>query len=266
MTEVRNISLEKFVATAIYPCKNQEAGCKEKFTVHDRNKHLSVCLYRSRKCPVSTISSVDCSWTGIVSDIEPHIEDKHSCDVFPVPNHFLLELHNLDRGLSYPNAVFTLGELFYLDFKAEGDAFKFGVFHIGPEEETEVFKYGIKIGSFEVYISVTRNCYSHLEGDPMDLKSEKCVKIYYDTILDFVDESGHLLCELEIGREKLNGFVLEEPRKSLYKILVCGGAGHEWFNTDRLVASVPAGSEEFVITQANLPPKNKINEEKEFSY
>jgi len=51
--------------------------------------------------------------------------------------------------LIYSLAVFTLRELFYLDLKAEVDVFKFGVFHIGPEEGTEVFKNGIKIGSFE---------------------------------------------------------------------------------------------------------------------
>jgi len=94
-TDFRNVSLKTFAATALYPCKNQEAGCKETFTVDDRIKHLSVCLYRSRKCPVSITSGVDCSWTGILLDLKAHIEDKHSWIVFPVPKHFLLELSNL---------------------------------------------------------------------------------------------------------------------------------------------------------------------------
>jgi E3 ubiquitin-protein ligase SIAH1 len=226
----RNVSLEKFAATVLYPCKNWEAGCKDTFTMDNRNKHLSVCLYRSRKCPVSIISSEDCSWAGILSNLEAHIEYKHSWEVFRVPNHFVMELHNLARGFNYSLAVFTLKELFYMDLKAEGDAFKFGVCHIGPVEKTEFFKYGIKIGSFEEHISVTRKCYSHLEGDTMDLKSEKCVMIYYDTILDFVDERGNLSCEFEIGREKLNGFLLKEPRKSAYKILVHGSLQKDcWF-------------------------------------
>jgi len=88
--------------------------------------------------------------------------------------------------------VFTLEELIYLGLKTEVRVFKFDVFHIGPEEETEVFKYGIKIGSFEEYISITRKCCRHVEGDPMDLKPEKYVKIIYGNILEFVDKSGHL--------------------------------------------------------------------------
>jgi E3 ubiquitin-protein ligase SIAH1 len=33
---VRNISLEKFAATAVYPCKNVRDGYKETFTADDR--------------------------------------------------------------------------------------------------------------------------------------------------------------------------------------------------------------------------------------
>jgi hypothetical protein len=138
-------------------------------------------------------------------------------------------LENVARGQSFPIPAFTLGELFYVTFETEGDAFSFGVFHFGPKEESEAFKYGIKIGSYKEYVAVTGNCHSCLEGDPMDLHPEKYVKIYYNTILDFVDENGHLLCEIEIGREKLDGFLLEEQRKFLYTFRVPGGDGHFWF-------------------------------------
>jgi hypothetical protein len=48
---VRNIALEKLAATAIYPCKNREAGCKETFTVNGKGGHLADCLFQSRECP-----------------------------------------------------------------------------------------------------------------------------------------------------------------------------------------------------------------------
>ena len=220
--KVRNISLEKLAAFATYPCKNHEAGCKETSTMGERNKHLSVCLYRSKKCPVSRLPHGNCSWNGIVSDIKAHIEDKHTYDFPTVPNHFLMSICNLAKGMSYCSTVLILGELFYFTFKAEGDVFSFGVFHFGPTEETEAFKYGIKIGSFEEYISVTRKCHSCLEGGLKDVQPGKCVKIFYDTILDFVSESGHLSCEFEIRREKLSGFLLEEQRKSSYLVSVYG--------------------------------------------
>jgi Zn-finger nucleic acid-binding protein len=219
---VRNISLEKLAAFAKYPCKNYKAGCKETSTMDDRNKHLSVYLYRSKKCPVSRLPHGNCSWSGIVSDIKAHIEDKHAYDFPTVPSNFLMSICNLAKGMSYCSTVFILGELFYFNLKAEGDVFSFGVFHFGPSEETEAFKYGIKICSFEECISLTRKFHSCLEGGLKDLQPGKCVKIFYDTILDFVSESGHLSCEFEIGREKLNGFLLVEQRKSSYLVSVYG--------------------------------------------
>ena len=225
----RNIALETYAATAVYPCKNQEAGCRETFTMDYRSKHHSVCLYRSKKCPVGVLTGVDCSWTGIQLTLEAHLVTKHDTVVFIVPNHFTMLLRNLARGKSYPLPVFTLGELFYVTLEAEGDAFSFGVFHFGPKEESETFKYGIKIGGFEEYISVTSKCHSCLEGDPMELQPENYVKIYYNTIRGFVDESGHLLCEFEIGREKLNGFLLDELRKSSFRVFVNDSDGHFWF-------------------------------------
>jgi E3 ubiquitin-protein ligase SIAH1 len=226
---VRNIILENLAAAAIYPCKNKKAGCEKNLAMDDRNKHLSVCLYQSIKCLVGVMWGVNCSWTGIQLDLEAHLEDKHSWEIFIVPNNFTMLLYRLARGKSYPLPVFTLGQLFYVTLESEGDAFKFGVFHFGPKEESEAFKYGIKIGNSESYISVTRKCHSCLEGDPMNLQPEKYVKIYYDTILNFVDERGHLSCEFEIGREKLNGFLLEEARKSSYTVRVNPSDGHFWF-------------------------------------
>ena len=215
---VRNITLENLAATAIYPCKNREAGCEETFTVDDRNKHLAVCLYQSRKCPVSKIPHSNCSWNGILLDLKAHIEDKHANDT--APNHFLMSLCDLARGMSYCWYAFILGELFYFTFKTENDVFSFGVFHCGPTEETEAFKYGIKIGNSEEHVTVTRKCHSYLEGGLKDLQHGKCFKIFYDTVLEFVSEFGHLSCELEIGREKLDGFSLKEEGKTSCQVTV----------------------------------------------
>jgi hypothetical protein len=53
-----------------------------------------------------------------------------------------------------------MGELFYLTWKTKGDIISFGVLHFGPKNETNNFKYGIKIGSSGVYVDVSRNCHS----------------------------------------------------------------------------------------------------------
>jgi hypothetical protein len=61
-----------------------------------------------------------------------------------------------------------------------------------------------------------------LDVDFTDLQHRKSVAISYETILDFVDESGRLSCEVEIGREKLDGFVSEELQEHLQVVSVVG--------------------------------------------
>jgi hypothetical protein len=221
---VRNIALEKLAATAVYPCKNREAGCGETFTVNEKDNHLAECLFQRKRCPFRKLSGINCPWTGTMSDIAVHIKDKHNSETAEVQGHFKVKLLDLGRGRRYHQAVFILGESFYLTWETKSDAFSFGVFHFGPKEETEAFKYGIKIGNSEEYISVIRKCHSYLEGGFKDLQPENYVKLYYNTILNCLSESRDLSCEIEIGREKLGGFVSEELQELLQVVCdICMG-------------------------------------------
>jgi hypothetical protein len=217
---VRNFTVEKIAATAIYPCKNRESGCKETFTADDRNIHLSVCLYQSRKCPLSIMSEVDCSWTGTLSDIAAHIRDAHAIRTAEVSGHFKVQLLDVVRQGTYFKLVLVLGEFFWLLWFPEHNELDFTVVHLGLKEGSETFKYGIKVGDSEEYTAGTRKCQSYLDCALTDLKRRESVAISYETILDFVDESGCLSCEVEIGREKLDGFVLEEQQEHLEVVSV----------------------------------------------
>ena len=134
--------------------------------------------------------------------------------------HFKVTLPYLSRGRRYHQTVLILGELFYLTWETKGDAFNFGVFYFGNKKEAEAFKYGIKIGNSEEYVAVTRKCRSFLEGGLKDLQPEKYVKLYYNTILNCLSENTDLSCEIEIRREKLDGFVLEELQGFLKVVCV----------------------------------------------
>lgn len=212
---VRNISLEKLAATAVYPCKNREAGCGETFTVNGKDNHLAECLFQSRGCPFRELSGGGCAWTGTLSDLAVHIKDKHDSETAEVQGHFKVKLLDLSRGKRYHQAVLIMGELFYLTWELKDDTFSFGVFYFGLKKESEAFKYGIKIGNSEEHVAVTRNCHSYVEGGLKDIQPEKCVKLYYSTIRNCLSESKDLTCEIEIGREKLDGFVLEESQECL---------------------------------------------------
>ena len=212
---VRNITLEKFAATAIYPCKNKEAGCKETFAVEDRDNHPAECLFQSKECPFRKLSGVDCDWTGTLSDIIIHILTDHERETAEVARHFKVELLDFAIGRSYRRAVLTFGELFYLAWETEGDVFSFGIFHFGPKNEDNDFEYGIKIGNSAKYFAVTRKCHSYLEGGLKDMQPGKCVTRHYGTIQDCLGEHGKLTCEIEIRKWKLEGFVVEDMQESL---------------------------------------------------
>jgi hypothetical protein len=213
---VRNVALEKLAATAIYPCKNCEAGCEETFTLDDRNKHLSVCVYQSRKCPFA------CSWTGILSDIPVHIRTVHESGIAEAPEHFNVKLLDLLRGRIYYQLVLVMGEFFCLIWSTVDEDIDFIIMHIGVKENSEAFKFGIKIGNSEEYLTATRECHSYLGVDLPGWSFMNYVTINYDNILEFVSESGCLSCEIEIGRQKLDGFVLEELQEYLPVVSVVG--------------------------------------------
>jgi len=120
----------------------------------------------------------------------------------------------------YNQLVLVSGEFFYLAWESESKDFGFTVLHFGLKEISETFKYGIKIGNPEEYIAATRKCQSYFDVKLLILQRRKSVAISYDTILDFVSESGSLTCEIEIGTEKLDGFVLEELQEHLPMVYV----------------------------------------------
>jgi len=229
--------LEKLAATAIYPCKNREAGCEETFTVNGKGSHLTECLFQSRDCPFRKLSGGDCAWTGTLSDIPVHVKDKHCSETAEVQGHFNVKLLDLSRGKRYHQAVLILGDLFYLSWETMGNAFSFVVFHFCTKKETEVFKYSIKIGNSEEHVTVTRKCHSYLEVGLKDLQPEKYVKLYCNTILNCLSEKTDMLCEIEIGREKLDGFVLEESQECLqtvYAICVSRDSAHDIATREQL--------------------------------
>jgi len=182
-----------------------------------------VCL-EYMASPFKKLSGGCCAWTGTLSDIAVHITDKHCSETTEVQGHFKVKLLDLSRGKRYHQAVLVMGELFYLTWEITGDAFSFGVFYFGSKKETEAFKYGIKLGNSEEHVTVTRKCHSYVEGGLKDLQPEKYVKLYYNTLQNCLSESTDLSCDIEIGREKLDGFLMEELQECSQAVcVICVG-------------------------------------------
>jgi hypothetical protein len=179
-------------------------------------------LFWSKECPFSKLSGVDCPWIGGLSDIAVHIVAEHENETVEVEAHFRALLLDFVEESRYRIVVICSGELFYLSWKREGDMLSFEVFHFGPKNKTNAFKYGIKIGNSEHCVSVTRNCRSYLDCGLTEMQHRDCVTLPYSTVLDCLNASGHLSCEIEIGRENLDGFVSVELQESLQVAFAIG--------------------------------------------
>ena len=262
---VRNIALEKLADAAIYPCKNREAGCAETFTANGKGNHLAECLFHSIDCPFRKLPAGGCTWAGTLSDIPVHIKDKHDSETAEVQGHFKVKLLDLSRGKRYHQAVLIMGELFYLTWETNGEAFNFGVFYFRPKNETEAFKYGIKIGNSEEHVTVTRKCHNYVEGGLKSLQPEKYAQLYYNTIRNCLSENRDLSCEIEIGREKLDGFVLEESQEYLEAVCVTvvGRDGSEIIATrlslrPRLMGLLPRTNSIHNMATLLRPPRRNV--------
>jgi hypothetical protein len=161
------------------------------------------------------MSDVDCPWTGTLSGILLHIKTEHDSKIADVSGHFNLQLQDFERERFYSQLVLSLGEFFCLVWNTEHEDLVFTVLHLGPKADSGAFKYGIKISNSEEYVAGSRKCQSYLDVVPTDLHHWDCVAIKYNTLLYFISENGCLSCEIEIGREKLDGFVLREQEDYL---------------------------------------------------
>jgi len=150
-----------------------------------------------------------------VSDIAAHVSSDHSNEAIQDVRHFKVKLLDISRETRYRQAVLILGELFYLTWEIGSDAFSFAVFHFGRKNEVEDIKYRITIGNSEENVSMTRQCHSYLQGGLKNLLPGKCVTLHYGTLLEYLSESGDLLCEVEIESNRLNGIVSEDMQECL---------------------------------------------------
>jgi len=197
-TNDRNSFLEKFAASAIYPCKNREAGCEETLSISDRTNHQSVCVYQSTECPFKKLSLVNCPWNGILCEIGGHVRSEHGSETLEYTEWFEVTLQNFYTARRYCKAIFIENKLFYLVWEVSFDTFYFAVFHVGHKNEAKDFIYEFKICKLVENISITGTCRSYLEAKWKVLRPGECVTLHYSTVQKYVNENRDLSCEIEV--------------------------------------------------------------------
>jgi hypothetical protein len=161
-----------------------------------------------------------------VSDIAAHVRSDHSSDANQGVRHFKVKQLDISRETRYRQAVLIVEELFYLTWETGSDAISFAVLHFGRKNEVEDSKYRIKIGNSEENVSMTRQCHSYLQGGLKSWQPGNCVTLHCGTLLKYLSKSRDLLCGIEIGRNRLKGFVSEDMQECLHVFSLMYGKPH----------------------------------------
>jgi hypothetical protein len=202
----RNVTSNKIAATAIYPCKNREAGCEETFSISDRFKHQSDYLYEGKECPFRKLSGVNCTWTGILSDIAAHVRSEHGTEASDSQVKFTEILQNTSTTERYYKAVFIWDKLFYLIWAFQNSMLYFTVYHFEPQNESAGFTYTFRISGFKREVSVTDTCRSYLQDEGEVLRPGRCLTLHYSTVQKYLDKSKSLSCHIHIRGIYSTGF------------------------------------------------------------
>jgi hypothetical protein len=174
------------------------AGSEGTFTFDDTNSHQSESLYESRYCPFRTLSGVDCSWTGILSDIEAHVRSDHGSETSDLPVKFTVALQNISTAEHYRKAVFIWGKLFYLIWVLKNATLYFTVFHFEPQNVSSGFTYKFRIAGYKRKVSVTDTCRSYLQDKREVLKLGEYLALHYGTVKKYLDQNKGLSCRIYI--------------------------------------------------------------------
>jgi hypothetical protein len=197
---IRNATVEGIAKTAMYPCRNREAGCLQILSVDNRLDHEAHCSYKKRNCPFAKISHDSCRWTGIMSNIGGHVKQEHSNETKDVIGMFKIALETLCASKYYRQAVFTLGKLFFIFWEIKDYNVYFAIFYVGSQNDAEKFTYYFKIRKHNEKVSITATCHSYLQDEDVVLQPGECVVLPYGTVLKYLSKCNDLSCEIEIRK------------------------------------------------------------------
>jgi Seven in absentia protein family. len=173
-------------------------GSEETFTFDDTNSHQSDSFNEIVSCPFRTLSSVDCPWTGTLSDTGDHVRRAHGSETSDLPVKFIVTLQNIPTAQHYRKAVYIWGRLFYLNWILKNGTFLFSVFHFEPQNEPSGFTYNFRISGHKRKVSITDACRSYLQEQSEVSRLGGYLALNYSTVEKYIDQSKGLSCRIYI--------------------------------------------------------------------
>jgi len=117
MSEERNLGMEQVSRLLKFPCRYHPMGCKEAYTLAQKEEHERNCAFLQLKCPFHG----QCSFGGSLSAVVPHLKAEHSVTPVPVQP---------SGTLFYRAKHFFKRNLWNFIFKWDDNLFRFMVKHV----------------------------------------------------------------------------------------------------------------------------------------
>ena len=149
--EIRNYPLERMILTLglRFPCKYKDMGCKVTGLIREKVIHEQHCTFKPYLCPRSY---GECTWSGTVQHVIPHLNDVHKSD-YNFGNRMSLSLNirhlTIDQAFNIYSIVEFDGQQFiwcYIrSIESNNFIFKNFLVFIGEESEANNYRYKFNI-------------------------------------------------------------------------------------------------------------------------
>jgi hypothetical protein len=73
----RNLAIEEICMLVGNRCPYADSGCTFTLTETLLPLHVSKCFYKKVNCPLNKVPEGNCSWSGILKNLQPHLMQSH---------------------------------------------------------------------------------------------------------------------------------------------------------------------------------------------
>lgn len=196
----RSVFAEQIAEHLLYPCKNLEAGCIEKFSQKDISKHHAACPHRLYDCK---LGKPNCVWKGRNYEIHAHMTSCHNEFAWMEEESNILYEFNIFEGIEDLQLVSACHEIFWYNFKCDAQKKKMflAVQLIGLKELARNFTYEFSLtadGDCEKSIILKNRVNSDVEEINTIYENEACIALDFDMLKKYV-RGENLSFVLRIG-------------------------------------------------------------------
>lgn len=200
--KVRNKALENLAQKVHYPCCYRSNGCSVVLRPDLIGDHQLSCHYRPYYCPLSKAEGIECKWVGELVSLKKHIQTEHRDRLTDLKSVKKVVIMGYKSEHKYSRVIFACNEMFYQQFEVKDSVFYFVIQHIGPENYDLKFQYNFTLATYRNVESVSatfvaRSCKVSV-GDIH--RSGQCVKLCFETVKNFLDETNNFKFEFHIKK------------------------------------------------------------------